>query len=244
MHLTFLGTGASGGTPGPGRSHRRESSLLVTGPPGRILVDATRHLGEQLDGADRLDAVVLTHGHRDACGGIPQLRRRRDAPLPVIGHHLTHRAIRRRYRRLDHVELLELEPGRRTTVAGVDIEAVEVPHARSERFATFAWRLARHGRAVVYASDVAALTADLERFAHDADVLVLDGAMYGRSMPTHLRIEDAVPAVCGWAVARILLTQIGRTAPRHEELEAIVGDLCDRAAPAFDGLEVDVGEPA
>ncbi len=68
--LTFLGTGAAGGTPGVGRSRRRESSALATADEVTVLIDVTRDLPAQLDGIDRVDGIVLTHGHADAIGGF------------------------------------------------------------------------------------------------------------------------------------------------------------------------------
>jgi hypothetical protein len=62
--------------------------------------------------------------------------------------------------------------------------------------------------------------------------------MWGRSLFSHLRADRALPVVCGWDVGRILLTQIGRTAPPHERLAREVRTLCARAQPAHDGLDV------
>ena len=47
---------------------------------------------------------------------------------------------------------------------------------------------------------------DLRDLADRADLLLLDGAMYRRAIFSHLRIDEAVPVVCGWRVQRILLT--------------------------------------
>ncbi|MBW3664753.1 MAG: MBL fold metallo-hydrolase [Actinobacteria bacterium] len=264
MHLTFLGTGASGGTPGEGRSRRTESSLLVTTADTRLLVDATRDIDEQLGSAPErtatrhaegpvaeptaadLDAVVLTHGHRDASGGVPRLRdlRRHDAPpLPVYAAPRTHAALRGRYRALDHVDLVDVAPGERVTVGSVELDPVQVPHADSPRFPTYAWRIAAgSGRTIVYSSDVAELTDELRRHTEGADVLILDGAMYRRSLHTHIRIDEALPVVCKWDVGRIVLTQIGRTAPPHEELVEVAAELCDRAIPASDGMHLEIGD--
>lgn len=41
--------------------------------------------------------------------------------------------------------------------------------------------------------------------------------------------------ICGWKAERILLTQIGRSAPHHEELMRVVEGLC-----AYDGLEFEL----
>jgi phosphoribosyl 1,2-cyclic phosphodiesterase len=239
--LVFLGTGASGGTPGRGRSRRLESSALVCAPDGRVcLLDVTRDLPVQARSIPRLDLVLLTHAHRDATGGIPALGRLREpgsAPVPVLAHPATLDRLRERYRRLDHLELVPFTPGEHTVRAGWRITAVEVPHAHDPlRFPTYAWRLANDQAALVYASDVGRLTPDLAAVARGADVLVLDAAMWGRTLFAHLRGDHAVPEVCRWPVERILLTQIGRTAPPHAELTRLVASLCPRARPAYDGL--------
>jgi phosphoribosyl 1,2-cyclic phosphodiesterase len=244
VRLRFLGTGASGGTPGTGRSRRRESSLLVDAGR-RLLIDVTRDWGEQqreLDGP--LDAILLTHGHRDACGGIaalrPWLRERSQASVPVHASRQTIAVVRRRVRRLDHCEFVELEPHRRVRSGNVMITAVTVPHARERHIPTYAWRLTAGRRSVVYASDVARLTPELRRFARGAAILVIDAAMWGRSLFSHLTIDRELPGLCDWAVDRVVLTQIGRTAPPHRELRREALRLCPKALPAYDGLSLAV----
>ena len=246
MRLRLLGTGASGGTAGRGRSRRLESSALVR-DGAAVLLDVTRDFSVQSAAIERLDAVLLTHAHRDAAGGIGALRRwwrgrGVAAPIPVYSHPRTLAAIESRYARLDHCRLLPAEPGRPFRVGDFEISALEVPHAADPRFPTFAWPLGSDATSVVYASDVARLTLELERFSRGATVLVLDGAMWGRPLFTHLRADQALPIVCGWPVQRILLTQIGRTAPAHEQFERQVRGLCPRARPAYDGLELSVPE--
>jgi hypothetical protein len=123
-------------------------------------------------------------------------------------------------------------------LGGVGVAALTVPHAREARYPTFAWRLRAKGRTLVYASDVARLTPELERFCRGATALVIDGAMWGRQLFSHLTIDRELPLLCDWRVERILLTQIGRTAPPHDRLVREVRRLCSRARPAHDGLEL------
>jgi phosphoribosyl 1,2-cyclic phosphate phosphodiesterase len=246
VRLRLLGTGASGGTPGRGRSRRLESSALV-GDGATVLVDLTRDFRVQSAAIERLDAVLLTHAHRDAAGGVGALRRwwrahGIAAAIPVYSHARTLAALESRYVRLDHCRLVPAEPGQPLRVGDFEASALEVPHAADPRFPTFAWRLESAAAALVYASDVARLTPELERFSRGATVLVLDGAMWGRPLFSHLRADQALPVVCGWQVERILLTQIGRTAPAHEQLERQVRALCQRARPAWDGLELVIPE--
>jgi len=242
VELVFLGTGASGGTPGRGRSARRESSLVVQDRARRLLIDATRDFEYQATRIDRIDAVLLTHAHRDASGGLPALRswsrRRHAGPLPVLAHPDTIAALEARYRRLDHCRFFPTRSGSRRRLGAWTVDAVEVPHAREPRVPTYAWRLRSHGVTVVYASDVAFLTPELERFSRGATVLAADGATWHRRIFTHLRIDEDLPELCRWEIEQILLTQIGRSAPPHQTLLRAVTSLCPRAQPAYDGLVV------
>jgi hypothetical protein len=165
---------------------------------------------------------------------------RSDHPLPVYASTETIAGVQRRFRRLDHCRFVAVRAGHRRRIGACMVRAVTVPHARESRFPTFAWRLEADGRALVYASDVACLTATLERFSRDADFLVVDGAMWGRQLFSHLTIDRELPQLCGWRVGRILLTQIGKTAPSHARLAREVAGLCSRAAPAHDGLQLRV----
>jgi phosphoribosyl 1,2-cyclic phosphate phosphodiesterase len=244
IRVRFLGTGASGGTPGRGRSRRRESSALVQVAGKSLLLDVTRDFPEQAGGIDRLDAALLTHGHRDASGGLPALgrwwRERSRERLPVYAERETIAAVRRRAKRLEHCRFVPVAAGRRRRIGGCTISPLTVPHARERHFPTFAWRIAGDGRTLVYASDVARLTRELERFARGADLLVIDGAMWRRRIFSHLTIDAALPILCGWQVDRIALTQIGKTAPPHEQLGRAVTRTCEKATPAYDGMEIDL----
>jgi hypothetical protein len=62
--------------------------------------------------------------------------------------------------------------------------------------------------------------------------------MWQRQIFTHLTIDRALPVLCAWDVERIFLTQIGKTAPRHEKLGREVAARCERARPAYDGMVI------
>ena len=248
MRLTFLGTGAAGGTPGRGRSRRRESSLLIEGDRATLLIDAPSQLEEQLPAATVIDAVALTHAHRDAAGGLPALERRLgrrgDARIRVLAAPEAIALMYERHPRLSSLRLSVVEPGRARRAAGFTLKAVEVPHARDPRYRTFAWRVSDGRSTLVYASDVAAIEPPLAALARTAQLLVIDGAMWRRTLFSHLTIDRELPALCRWPVERILLTQIGRSAPPHEQLERAVAAICPKAGPAWDGMTLDLRGPS
>ncbi len=245
MRLLFLGTGASGGTPGRGRSRRLESSLLI-GNGTTVLIDVTRHFRVQGERLSEIDAILLTHGHRDAVGGVPALRRwwqerGGSRPIDVLLSEATAEVLRARYRRLEHCRLHTMTSGESRRVGPLSVSALTVPHAKDPRFETFAWRVSDGRCAVVYASDIAHLTDELERFSAGSAALVLDGAMWRKRLFSHLTVDEALPIACSWPVDSIILTQIGRTAPAHRQLQRQVAVLCPRARVAHDGLAVSIG---
>jgi phosphoribosyl 1,2-cyclic phosphodiesterase len=203
----------------------------------RDFEDQSRHLPE-------IGAVVITHGHADASGGISSLNgwlKGRGIVVPIYATGETLRLISARSRDLSNCDLNEFEPGERRRVGPWTLSCRLVPHARdSARFPTVAWRLTSRGSSVVYASDVARPTADLRKFARDADVLVIDGATNKRRIFSHLRIDEDLPEVCRWSVDQIFITQIGKSVPAHDDLVQLMPQLCPRAEPAYDGLEVEL----
>jgi len=210
-----------------------------------ILVDVTRDFAEQARRLEQIDAVLLTHGHRDATGGLPELRRWWQEhgctdPIDVFLNASTAAIIRSRYRHLEHCRLHLVPARRKRRVGELVVEAVSVPHARDPRFETYAWRISSGGRSLVYASDVAELTPELRGFSSGAALLILDGAMWGKRLFSHLTIDEALPEACRWPVESIVLTQIGRTAPDHDQLVRSIAALCAKARPAYDGLELAV----
>jgi ribonuclease J len=81
------------------------------------------------DRLDRIDAIVLTHGHEDHIGGVPYLLRER-ADIPVVGSRLTLAFIEAKLK--EHritPKTIEVREGQRQRLGAFDCEFIAVNHS-------------------------------------------------------------------------------------------------------------------
>jgi len=106
LTITFLGTGSSQGVPviacscptchsSDSKDKRLRSSIYLTQHDTSILIDSGPDLRQQVlsAGIERLDALLLTHGHRDHTGGLSEMRsfvfkHEKEIPLYASAHVL------------------------------------------------------------------------------------------------------------------------------------------------------------
>jgi len=113
LKITFLGTGTSQGVPviacdcatcqsGDSRDKRLRTSLLVESATTTIVIDAGPDFRQQMlnSGVTRLDAILVTHEHKDHIGGMDDVRafnfKSRDA-VTIFAEERVQKAIRREY---------------------------------------------------------------------------------------------------------------------------------------------------
>lgn len=242
MKITFLGSGAANSTEGKGKSKRLESSILIEDDLN-VLIDVTQYFLKQAKYLKKLSAVFITHGHFDACGGIKDfetwLKKNKINEIPLFAHEKTLKIIKNKFKPT-HIKLIPVKDGQTLTFGEINITAYDIPHAMDPKFPMFAYKITNK-KTVVYASDMAKITPKFKKVCDGAEILIVDGAMYKKRMFTHLRIDEDLPKLCKLNVKKIILTQIGASAPKHEELEKIAKNLCPKALPAYDGLKIKLG---
>ncbi len=235
MRIVFLGTGPAEAIPRPGhrdascrdarrggKSRRTRSSALIQDGRTTVLIDAGPDVREQLRRAriGKIDAVFLTHGHRDAAGGLRWLPK----TIPVYGP----------------------DARRPVRVGALSVVPVPVPHSFDDKFPTRGFVV---NRRLGYVSDCRGIPPRSRRLLARLDLLALDAAAYlGKRIPTHLSAEQAVDLAAGLGVRRLYLTQIGHSYPPHAAAEKAVRAYAKErhgfsaARLAYDGLRVTVAE--
>ncbi len=131
-----------------------------------------------VDNMDRVNAIVLTHGHEDHIGALPYVLRQIN--VPVYGTRLTLGLVEGKlaeHRLLGDAELREVRSGERRKIGAFDVEFIRVNHSIPDAVA-----LGIHTPlgAIVYASDfkfdqtpIGGKTTDFHKFTELGDKGVL-----------------------------------------------------------------------
>jgi L-ascorbate metabolism protein UlaG (beta-lactamase superfamily) len=167
---------------------------LLTDPVLRGRVAHLRRHAPQPEAPEGVDAVLISHAHRDHLD-LPTLRGLRPRP-PVI---VTPTGVARTLRRLTGAEVVELEAGERLELEGASVVAVPAVHDAKRS------PLAQSSGAVGYVVEAAGrrvyFAGDTEAFPGMADLGPLDLALlpiwgWGPTLgPGHMDPEQAVAAL-------------------------------------------------
>jgi phosphoribosyl 1,2-cyclic phosphate phosphodiesterase len=255
--LTFLGTGTSFGVPQIGcvcptcrstdpRDRRTRTAAVIESDGHRLLIDTPPELRLQLVGAgiDRVDAVLYTHAHADHVHGIDDLRAisvKQPTGLPAYGPSGAMAELAARFAYIfdpsvrpppgttkPELTAHAIEPGRESTIAGIPVTPILLPHGDQTVFGYRAGPIA-------YLTDAKTIPEAARGLLAGIEVLVLN-ALLPRPHPLHLSIPEAVQTAREIGARRTFLTHLTHES-RHVELLA---SLPAGVEPAHDGLVVDV----
>lgn len=255
MKVRILGCGTSTGVPKIGnewgqcdpnepRNARLRTSILVESAGKRMLVDCGPDLRQQLLAAEvsRLDGVIVTHTHGDHCHGIDELRPVSQAIGGPVVLHARRDVLDELAERFGYVfsrsdfyqpiaEARELEEGLRFGEA--QVRAVDQPHGGPT---SLGLRFDEAGSSVAYAVDFSEVSEDMAALYQGANVWIAD-CLTRKPHPTHMHLDGVLGFAREMGVGELYLVHMGNGL----DYRTLVAELPDWAAPAYDGLEIDVG---
>jgi ribonuclease BN (tRNA processing enzyme) len=221
--------------------HERGAVMLECGPS--VLASMKR---AGID-TDLPDAVLVSHLHGDHFGGIPFLfleytfENKRTRPLTIVGPPTTKERVETLYealykdihgcRKLEfEVEYVEARPGDELEVAGVEVEAFEVPH--SAHPFSLGYRLSGGGGTLLFSGD-SAWTDEFIRQSRDTDLFLCECCSLEAVIDVHISYAEMKQHRDELGCDRLVLTHLGAAVRDSDEVEI---------ERAHDGMVIRIGD--
>lgn len=250
--LTFLGTGTSQGVPMIGcgcevcisadpRDKRLRASVLVEHQGLTILVDAGLDFRQQMlrEGISHVDAILLTHNHKDHTGGLDDIRAfnyLEKKATQIYCEKYVEESLRLEYSYAFaenkypgapdwNVNLIDDKP---FCINGVEIIPIR---GRHYKLPVLGYRFGN----IAYCTDMNHIPEQEFEKLHGLDHFIINTVRRGHHI-SHFALEGAVAVAQRVGARHTWLTHLSHQLPRYEELAE---ELPAGIFPAYDGLIID-----
>ena len=250
--LTFLGTGTSQGVPMIGcgcevcksqdpRDKRLRASVLVEHEGLRVLVDAGPDFRYQMlrAGVSSLDAILLTHNHKDHTGGLDDIRAfnyHEKRATQIYCEKYVEESLRKEYSYAFEeikypgapewdVHIIDENP---FTIKGVEITPIRGRHFK---LPVLGYRFGN----IAYCTDMNHIPEEEYSKLQELDHFIINCVRRGRHI-SHYSLEQAIEVAEKVGAKHSWLTHLSHQLPCHEKLTK---ELPEGILPAFDGLVIE-----
>lgn len=260
MKLTLLGTGTSQGVPVIGcrcevcrstdkRDQRLRTSAMVEVGDCRIVIDAGPDFRQQMlrTGVRTIDAILLTHEHKDHTGGLDDVRAFNFVDYPVIRPvdiYATARTITtikkdfdyafvtNKYRGVPEMRLHEIDDNKPFSINHIEIIPIRGKH--SERFDITGFRIGK----MAYMTDFKRLLDGEVEKLRGVELLVVNALRF-KPHDSHFNVEEAMRVVTEVKPKRTLLTHLSHEIGLHAQSAE---RLAEGVELGYDGLEIEIND--
>lgn len=258
MKLTFLGTGTSQGVPVIGcrcevccstdeRDKRLRTSAMVECDAARIVIDAGPDFRQQMlsTGVRQIDAILLTHFHKDHTGGLDDVRAFNFVDYPtirpvdiyatastaeVIRKDYDYAFVENKYRGVPEMRLHEIDADCAFNIKGKEVIPIRGRH--SERFEVTGYRIGK----VAYLTDFKQIADKEIEKLKGVDTLVVNALRF-RPHDSHFSVEEALDLIAKVQPRKAYLTHMSHEIGLHADS---LGKLPQGVELAYDSLTIEI----
>ncbi len=254
MRITILGTGSSQGVPIIGcqcpvctstdpKDKRLRPSAIIEKDDTVVLIDASPDLRTQLINyynKRHIDAVLITHEHRDHVAGLDDLR-------PIIFTQQKPMDIYAMDRTLDALKCLffysfqeDLYPGApQFSLHKIGLDAFDIGSLHIIPIKVMHYQMEIRGFRIdnfAYITDAKYIPPGEMEKLQGLDVLVIN-ALRRKIHYSHFNLDEALETIQRLRPGKAYLTHMGHYLGRHQDL---LRELPDNVEPAYDGLVIEL----
>ncbi len=251
VKITFLGTGTSQGVPviacecavcasSDDKDKRLRASLLVETSLNTFVIDAGPDFRQQMlnAGVKKLDAILLTHEHKDHIAGMDDLRAfnyRSQAAIDIYAEERVQAAVRKEYAYVfsenhypgvPRMELHTLE-NYNINIKGDTVIPLRIFHYR---LPIFGFRIGD----MAYITDANYISEETKEKLFGVKYLVIN-ALRKEKHISHFSLDEALDLAREVSPRKAYITHIGHQMGKHAD---VCRELPGNVTLAWDGLEV------